>query len=118
MDPKKEREENKKKVIWSVICAAVTLLGSLTIIILTDTLAMPTWLRTLLIVDGLIVLLGGLLVCAWIDRDSGPYECMHCQPRFTPSYKAYLLGMHTITTRRLRCPKCGKKSLCRRRLNH
>ena len=32
--------------------------------------------------------------------------------------KEYVAGMHSITTRYLRCPHCGKKSFCKRRLTH
>lgn len=118
LDLVKEREENKKKVVLAVACAFLTLLASLTIILIAGCLPMEPWLSTLLLVIGLVVLLGGLLIAAALEWNAGTYECRHCKARFVPSYKEYLAGAHTITTRHLKCPECGKKSMCRRRLSH
>ncbi len=42
------------------------------------------------------------------------FECTKCHKRFEPTKVAYLMGVHTITRRRLRCPHCGIKSWCKR----
>lgn len=118
MDLVKEREENKKKVVLAVASMVVTLVASLTIILVAGLLQMQEWQRFLLIGIGLAVLLGGLFVAAALEWDAGTYECRHCQTRFVPTLGEYMMGMHTLTTRHLRCPNCGKKSMCKRRLSH
>lgn len=118
MDLVKEREENRKRVLLSVVCALTTILAVLTIVLSAGLLSMQTWARILLLVIGLFVILGGLSVCAALEWNAGTYECRHCGARFVPSQREYIAGPHTLTRRYLRCPECGQKSLCRRRLSH
>ncbi len=118
MDLIKEKEESKKNIILSVITIICTLLGSITLIMLAGYLEMTEWLRVLLIVIGLIIIIGGITVAATLEMKSGTFECRHCKTRFVPVAKAYILGPHSITTRYLKCPECGKKSYCKKRLTH
>ena len=118
MDLVKEREENKKKMILAVASAVVTMVASFTIILMAGLLQMEPWQRGMLIGIGLAVLLGGLLVAAALEWSAGTFECRHCKTRFVPTMGQYIMGMHTLTTRHLRCPSCGKKSMCKRRLSH
>ena len=118
MDLVREREENKKKVILSVAVTLVTLLASLTIIMVAGLLQMEEGLRIVLLVIGLAVLLGGLFVAAMLEWSAGTYECRRCKARFVPTAGAYIAGAHTLTTRYLKCPECGEKSWCKRRLTH
>lgn len=118
MDLVREREENKKKVVLAVVSAVVTVVATLTIILMAGLLQMEQWQRALLTGIGLVVMLGGLFVSAALEWDAGTYECKHCKARFVPTMGAYMMGMHTLTTRHLRCPECGKKSWCKRRLTH
>lgn len=113
----KEIRENKKKIVITLIMVVVTLIASLTIILLTEKLEMSDTLRGVLIAVGLVVLFGGLFSAALLEMSAGTYECPHCKTRFVPTTKSYILGMHTITRRRLKCPECGKKSWCKRRLS-
>ena len=112
-----EKAEAKKKLIIAVIVASVTLLAGLTICLLSKLLEMETWLRIVLAVFGFIIICAGVGVACVLERDAGVYECKHCGERFTPTMKEYILAPHTITTRRFRCPKCGKKSYCKKRLS-
>ncbi|MCH5164112.1 MAG: transcriptional regulator, partial [Clostridiales bacterium] len=74
-------------------------------------------LRIVLAVFGFIIICAGVGIACVLERDAGVYECKHCGERFVPTMKAYLCAPHTPTTRRLRCPKCGKKSYCKKRLS-
>ena len=78
---------------------------------------MNTWLRVLLIIIAFIVICTGIGIACVLERDSGVYECKHCGEKFVPTIKAYLFAPHTPTTRKLKCPKCGKKSYCKKRLS-
>ena len=113
----RERTENKRKLLLEFIVILITMLSSVTIILLSGLLALDTPLRILLIVIALVVMIGGIAVAAVLEMTSGYFECPRCGTYFLPTKTAYIMGMHTLTRRRLRCPHCDKKSWCRRRLS-
>ena len=117
MDLMNERKEAKFKLTVAVITCVTTLICSLTLMFLAEYLEMETWLRVVLIVVGAICIISVLLTSCELDRTAGAFECQHCKNRFVPKFGAYLFGMHTFTTRRLRCPKCGHVTWCKKRLN-
>ena len=112
-----EKAEAKKKLIMSVIIGVITLLAGLTIGLIATLLEMETWLRIVLAVIAVITVGTGIGLACVLDKDAGVYECKHCGERFVPTMKAYIFAPHTPTTRKLKCPKCGKKSYCRKRLS-
>ena len=112
-----EKAEAKKKIIIAVIVALVTIAAGLTIIILTDLSEMQAWLKILLNIGGSVVILVGVGIACVLEKDAGVYECQHCGERFVPTMKAYLFAPHMPISRKLRCPKCGKKSYCKKRLS-
>lgn len=114
----KEREESKKKIILSAIVAVITIIGGTTLVTVAGTFEMEPWTRMLLIAIGLIVMIGGLSVAASLEMEAGTFECRHCKHRFVPTVGAYIAGPHSLTTRYLKCPECGQKSYCKRRLTH
>lgn len=118
MNIMREKEESIRKIIISVSTCAITLLAGITIILAAGMSNMETWQRILLSVIAVIVILGGIAIGAYTDMGAGTFECRHCKTRFVPTTKAYLLGIHTLTKRKLTCPKCGKRSYCNRRLTH
>ncbi|MBP5579292.1 MAG: helix-turn-helix transcriptional regulator [Ruminococcus sp.] len=118
MDIMREKEESIRKIIISAVSAAIAVLASVTIILVAGTLKMETWQRILLIAIAVIVMAGGIAVACMADLSAGTYECRQCGTRFVPSAKSYVFGIHTITKRKLTCPKCGKRSYCKRRLTH
>ena len=112
-----EKAEAKKKLIIAVIIVAITLLSGLTVILLSALLEMELWLRIVLAVIGVVVIGTGIGLACVLDRDAGIYECKHCGERFVPTMTAYLFAPHMPTSRKLKCPKCGKKSYCKKRLS-
>ena len=118
MNIMREKEESIRKIIISIAVCAVTLLAGVTLIIVAGSLEMETWLRIVLSAIGAFVIIGGIVVAAVEDMSAGTFECRHCGTRFVPSAVAYIAGPHTITRRKLTCPKCGKRSYCKRRLTH
>ena len=114
----KEREESKKKIILSAIVAVITIIGGTAIVTVAGIFEMEVWARALLIALGIIVIFGGLAVAAVLEMEAGTFECRHCKHRFVPTVGAYIAGPHSLTTRYLKCPECGKKSYCKRRLTH
>lgn len=112
----KERQENKWKLILECIVVFVTFLGAIPLIVLAGELDLKTGVRVLLTVIALLVLAGGIFVAAALEMTSGAFECSKCGNRFVPTKTAYILGAHTIMKRKLKCPNCGKRNWCRRRL--
>ena len=46
-----------------------------------------------------------------LEMDAGYYECKNCHHRYVPtSYLKVMFAPHIITTRYMKCPKCGKYS--------
>ena len=56
-----------------------------------------------------------IALAVWISYyyfKSVNYVCPECGAIFKPKFKNAFFAMHTPTTRKLTCPKCGKKSYC------
>ncbi|MBR0512285.1 MAG: transcriptional regulator, partial [Ruminococcus sp.] len=118
MNIMREKEESIRKIIVSVIAGVTGILSGCTLILVSSVFNMETWQRGLFLAIGIIVMIGGIAAAAIEDMTAGTYECKNCGTRFVPSAASYLFGVHTITRRKLTCPKCSKRSYCRRRLTH
>lgn len=112
-----ERANAKKKLVLTALVALITVLAAATLIGIAGTIEMKTWIRIVLIVVALIVAVAGIAVSVVLEREAGVYECKHCGERFVPTMKDFVWGAHTLTRRRLKCPKCGKTSYCKKRLS-
>lgn len=49
-----------------------------------------------------------------LDAVAGYQECKNCHHKFKPSFKTIFFAQHMGYTRRLKCPKCGKKTWCKK----
>lgn len=116
MDLIKEKAEAKKKIVLSVLIVLMAMISAVTFVVLAGYLEMQTWLRVLLIVIAVVIVAIAIGVACVLDRDVGSFECPECGERFVPDMKSYTFGMHTITKRYLKCPKCGKYHYCKHRL--
>lgn len=116
MDLLKEKAEAKKKIIMSLLIVFIVLISSITLVILAGLLEMQVWLRILLIAIAIIIIAIGIGLACVLDREAGVFECPRCGKKFVPTMKSYILATHTITRRRLKCPNCGKRSLCKKHL--
>ena len=116
MDLVKEREESKKKIILSVIIAMTCAVASTALILVAGLLEMPTVIKIILILVATIVMTVGMMVAIVLDKDAGTFECKKCHNRFVPSMSAYVKGVHSITSRYLKCPECGESGFCKRKL--
>lgn len=114
-----EREENAKKMKMTVLTGIIAIVAFVTIFGVVDTYGehMPRAVRVLLYVIACVLFALGIYVAAIGDRTIGYYRCKHCNEHFVPAVGAYVMGMHTITRRYLRCPKCQKTSWCKKVLS-
>lgn len=113
MDLVKEAQESRKKIILSAMVVGLALLAAVPLVVVSGVLLMETWLRFTLIGIGLLVIAGGIAIACVMDREAGAFECPVCHERFVPGMQEYVMGAHTLTKRRMRCPKCGAVRYCR-----
>ena len=106
----KEAQESKKKIILSTMVAGLSVVAAVPLVMVAGMLEMETWLRILLIVISLTIIGMGVSIACILDREAGAFECPECNNRFVPDMKSYVMGLHTITKRKLVCPHCGAKS--------
>lgn len=111
-----ERRENKKKMVLQILIAFSTVLSGCVMFLIAGLLQMPVRLRVALIIIGAVVAAVGIGVCCVLDRDTGYFQCPVCNETFIPSMSSYVAGVHTLTKRRLKCPRCGKVSFCKKKL--
>ena len=110
----REAQESKKKIILSAIVAGLTIIAALPLFMISGMLEMENWLRVTIIIIGGVVVFGGIAVACVLDRDAGAFECPECNNRFVPDMKAYVMGPHTRTKRKLVCPHCGAHKYCKK----
>lgn len=113
----KRRKEAKKRLTLSIVVACMSILSGIAIILLGALLFSPIWLRISCIVFSAIIIVLGIGVSCVLTVDAGVYECSNCGEKFIPSMKDFISGAHTFTKRKLKCPKCGKKSYCKKKLS-
>ena len=107
--------KNKSKIISSVIGVVL----SITLLVISTVLAEEKIINSataiVLIAVSVVLVCIAISYAAKVDYETGVYECRKCGHTFKPTFKAYILGVHTLTTRHLKCPKCNKKSWCARK---
>lgn len=111
-----ENQENKKHLALSVICGVITVIAVCALVVIAAYMPIPAAARIALIVLAVATGAAGVGAAAVLDVKAGYYECPHCKALFVPSTRDYVKGYHTLTKRRLTCPECGKKSMCRHRI--
>ena len=115
---KKEQEKTSKFLLnleWVIGVFSVVIL--LTFAMIASYVDMPDYLRIILIVVGLLFCIVGVGFSIIIEKDAGFYECQHCHHKYIPTYKQVLWSAHFGRTRKMKCPKCNKKSWQRKTIN-
>ena len=116
MNLMKENEENKRLFKVSVICGAITIIAVLSLVLLAAFIEMPTIARVLIIVFAAATAGIGIGAAVVLDVKAGYFECPHCKEFFVPTTSEYVKGYHTLTKRKLTCPKCGESGMCKKRI--
>ena len=107
---KREIEEKNRQMLrteyWVVIPAV---LAGLVTVFVASFVAMPLWLRALLVAFALVMIFTVAFIAVGIEQKAGYYECQNCGHRYVPTYWQTNLAPHYGRTRRMKCPKCGKR---------
>ena len=108
--------EKKSKTIWNAMWTIMTvsiigLIGGLAII----AFFMPEGPWMLVAILALCVVF--LIPCFYalkLEVSVGAYKCKNCGYEIVPTYTQALKAMHRGTTRYLQCPKCNKRTWCKK----
>ena len=106
---------NKRTMILSAIGFIASLALLVVSIILTEEAILGVPLAVVLITVSAVLVIIAICFLAKADYETGVYECRNCDHVFKPTFKAYIFGIHTTTTRYLKCPECGKFTWCKRK---
>ena len=108
--------EKKNKTIWSamwmiMIVSITALFAGLAV----AAFLIPEGVWQLVAILGLCVVF--LIPCFYalkLEVSVGAYKCKNCGCEIVPTYTQALNAMHRGTTRYLKCPKCGKRTWCKK----
>ena len=107
--------KNNGRIILSVIGAILSITFLVVSTILAEEKIINTATAVVLIAVSVVLVWIAISYAAKVDYETGVYECRKCGHTFKPTFKAYILGVHTLTTRHLKCPECKEKSWCTRK---
>lgn len=112
----KENEENKKRMVSSIITGVITIVAVCALIVIAAYIELPMIARIGLVIFSVVVAVAGIAAAIMSDIKAGYYECPYCKELFVPNMNDYTKSYHTFTKRRLTCPKCGKTAMCKHRV--
>ena len=108
--------ERKNKTIWSSMWAIMIVsMTGLFAGIFVAAFLIPEGVWQLITILGLCVVF--LIPCFYalkLEVSVGAYKCKKCGYEIVPTYTEALNAMHMGTTRYLKCPKCGKRTWCKK----
>ena len=107
---------NKTKIILSAIGVVISMALLVISAILAEETVISSISATLLTIISIVLVFASIFFAAKVDYETGVFECRKCGYTFKPTFKAYILGAHSLTTRHLKCPKCEEKSWCKRQM--
>jgi transcriptional regulator with XRE-family HTH domain/DNA-directed RNA polymerase subunit RPC12/RpoP len=108
------RSETRFRMIMEVLVLFLTLLAGTMFVVVAEYLATTLAWKIALNVIAVVIFVLGIAVCAMLEMRKAVFQCTKCKKRFIPSKGAYIMGIHTITTRHLKCPHCGVRNWCKR----
>ena len=111
-----KKVEEQNKTIWNAMWTIMTvsmigLIGGLAIIALF--MSEGPWM----LVAILTLCVFFLIPCFYalkLEVSVGTYKCKNCGHEIVPTYMQALNAMHRGTTRYLKCPKCNKRTWCKK----
>ena len=108
--------ERKNKTIWTSMWAIMTVsMIALLAGLLIAAFLIPEGIWQLVAVLGICVVF--LIPCFYavkLEVSVGAYKCPHCGCEIVPTYKEAMMAMHRGFTRHLMCPKCNKRTWCKK----
>ena len=108
--------ENKTKTIWySMWAILIVSMTALFAGILLAAYLIPEGVWQLVTILGVcVVFLTPCFYALKLEVSVGAYKCKNCSNEIVPTYTEALFAMHMGTTRHLKCPKCSKRTWCKK----
>ena len=111
-----EELEKKNKTIWSSMWA-IMIVSMTTLIagIFVAAFLIPEGVWQLVTILGICIIF--LIPCFYalkLEISVGAYKCQNCGYEIVPTYKEVMMAMHRGFTRHLKCPKCNKRTWCKK----
>ncbi len=108
--------EVKNKIIWTSMWVIMGVsMTALFAGILISAFLIPEGIWQLITIIGICILF--LIPCFYalkLEVSVGAYKCKNCGHEIIPTYSEALWAMHRGTTRYLKCPKCNKRTWCKK----
>ena len=105
------KEERDKQLltleIFIGITSTIILLGSVLLVCWLELSKIPA---TILITLSSVIFAIGMGLALRIEQIAGYYECSNCHHKYIPTYQSVFWAKHINRTRKMKCPKCGKKT--------
>ena len=108
--------EQKNKIIWTSmwVIMGVSMIA-LFVGICIAAFLIPEGIGQLITILGICIVF--LIPCFYalkLEVSVGAYKCKNCGNEIIPTYSEALWAMHRGTTRHLKCPKCNKRTWCKK----
>ena len=108
---KEKEERDKMLLIAEVIIGIVSIIPLLIATVFAAyNQGIEEWVRTITVLASIIPLLIALPFLIKIEQKAGYYRCSECGHCYVPTFKSVFWAPHMGRTRKMKCPKCGKKS--------
>ena len=114
-DMAKELEQKNKTVwksMWVIMIISMTALFS-GILIAAFLIPEGVW-QLITILGSCVVFLIPCFYALKLEVSVGAYKCKNCGCEIVPTYKEAMNAMHMGFTRYLKCPKCNKRTWCKK----
>ena len=115
LDMAKELEQKNKTIwtsMWAIMIVSMTALFAG---IMISAFLIPEGVWQLVTMLGICIVF--LIPCFYalkLEVSVGAYKCKNCGYEIVPTYSEVLWAMHRGTTRHLKCPKCEKRTWCKK----
>ena len=108
--------EAKNRIIWTNmwIIMGVCIVGLLAMCAVAAFIIPEGPWQLVTIISSVIVFLIPCFYALKLEVSVGAYKCKKCGTEIVPTYKQALNAMHMGTTRYLKCPKCQKRTWCKK----
>lgn len=115
LDMAKELERKNKTIWFSMWAIIIVSMIALFAGVLIAAFLIPEGVWQLVTIIGVCVVF--LIPCFYalkLEISVGAYKCKNCGHEIVPTYSEALWAMHMGFTRYLKCPKCNKRTWCKK----
>ena len=115
LDMAKELEKKTKTIwysMWAILIVSMTALFA-GLLLAAFLIPEGVW-QPVTILGVCVVFLTPCFYALKLEVSVGAYKCKNCSNEIVPTYTEALFAMHMGTTRYLKCPKCGKRTWCKK----